>query len=221
MQNKETFPFSQIPYTITPGYEIKKYNGSHWLKVFYHYNQDGLHGFENESEALYCVNDPYKYSIISLISSRYKYNGSYEFIIEYPELQVFNRWKQSKNPLHEKETYSNKTVTGFSPIETGLPGGDWGGLVKTEIYETIYSSPPSLLNGKPGITAWGYAVGQYKNMIWFHNEKSDNLIPANSTPVEYVFLWIRLPDAFWSKAKRFLSFPFHIFLFQFLSKESL
>ena len=62
--------------------EIKFYDNSFWLKVFFHSNKGGLHGFENEAEAKYCVGDQFKYSILSKINEKFKINNAYEFIIK-------------------------------------------------------------------------------------------------------------------------------------------
>ena len=170
----------------------KQHKGYLWRKVFYHNNTNGEHGFANEAEAKYCINDPNKYSILSTIDSRYKFDGVYEFIIEYPELGTYNRWQQKDNPLEIKEDLHSATVLGFKPIETYAGNPKWGGLSKT-IYDSRFGWIPCLLNGIPSSTSWFYAIGQYKNIYWTigTGEKRFYSIPSNRDPVSEVVLWIR------------------------------
>ena len=178
----------------------KQYNGSLWVKVFYHYNPEGRNHFINESEAQHCINDENKFSILSDIDDNFKIHGYYEFMIEYPELEyAYNRWQQSNNPIYEDECYNSteclKTAAGFKAIETKAYSGNWGGLVKTKYFNFgYYKSAPSLLNGTPGHIDWYFAIGQYNNSAWTYNAKSYSNIPSNEKPVDTVLLWLRLPD---------------------------
>ena len=174
--------------------EIKKYDNSFWLKVFSHFNADGAFGFEDENEAKYCINDEHKYSILSDINSRYRISGLYEFIIEYPELGTYNRWKQEDNPLDITEDIQSETVSKFDPIETKAQNTEWGGLIRTRNDLNGFPSAPSLLNGSPGSEGWFFAIGQYKGMLWTYEETKVKSIPSNDQPVNFVSLWIRLPN---------------------------
>ena len=173
---------------------FQNYNGSKWVRVFYHYNANGAHGFTNEDEAKHCVSDSYKFSILDEITSGQQINGKYEFIIEYPELGTYNRWRQTNNPLEEQESSGVYKVEGFEELETLAPYSSWGGLVYTSIYESR-SSPPSLLNGNPGRKEWYYAIGQYEGVTWIYYSKTYSSIPSSlGVAVNYVSLWLRLPD---------------------------
>ena len=172
--------------------DTKFYNDSYWLKVFYHYNPDGKNGFQDENEALYCINNKYKYSILSSINYRYKIKGLYEFIIEYPELGTYNRWQQKENPIDITEDLKTKDVEGFNPIETFATSSDWGGLAKAT-NDTACGIIPTLLNGAPASSSWHFSVGQYKNAFWYWNDTTVYSIPSNSVPVSTVVLWLRLP----------------------------
>ena len=184
--------------------DLKFYNDSYWLKVFYHYNPDGKNGFEDDKEALHCINNKYKYSILSSINYRYRINGLYEFIIEYPELGTHNRWQQKDNPIDITENLNSKYVDGFNPLETFAKSSSWGGLAKTA--DLDYQKPPSLLNGSPSASSWHFAIGQYKNTQWSSGDKTVYSIPSNSLPVSIVILWLRLPDK--KKCKYSFSFTF-------------
>ena len=176
--------------------EIRKYDSFQWLKIFYHFNPNGENGFVNASEAMYCVDNEHKYSILSTINRRYKINGLYEFIIEYPELGTYNRWQQTDNPLEITEDLITRNVSGFNPIETKAVNDNWGGLSRTKDGINGYDLAPSLLNGIPGNHEWYFAIGQYKNVNWTYVDSSGSSleyrIPSNSLPVSIVSLWLKL-----------------------------
>ena len=185
---------------------IKQYNGSLWLKIFYHYNPEGRNPFINEYEAQYCINNENKFSILLDLDEKFKINGHYEFMIEYPQLNTYNRWQQSNNPINEDECTNafgcSTTAIGFKRIETKAESSSWGGLVKTK-HNSNYKSPPSLLNGTPGRSDWFFAIGQYKNTPWLYNSTTYSNIPSNAQPVDVVLLWLRLPDKKYDTCKNY------------------
>ena len=189
------------------GREIKKYDNSLWLQIFYHYNPEGKYGFLNEEEALNCTNDENKFSILYTIDSRYKIKGLYEFIIEYPELGTYNRWKQKNNPINETEDWQTPHSAGFQPIETKAQLDSWGGLVRTRNDIKEYSSAPSLLNGTPGSVTWYFAIGQYKDMRWNLDSQKISVIPSNRIPVQIVSLWLKLPNKYAHSLSKCMEFP--------------
>ena len=172
--------------------EIKSYNNSLWLKVFFHSNKDGLNGFSNEEEAKYCVNNPYKYSILSKINEKFKINNVYEFIIEYPELGVYNIWQQEDNPLEIEESVGY-SVNGFVEIETNAYDPNWGGLAKTTI-STLNGKNSSLLDGCPNSDEWYFAIGMYQDIYWKVDSTTHYSLPAyNQIETNTVALWLKMP----------------------------
>ena len=84
-----------------------------WELIYYHdYSTAGV--WKDEEEALYSKKAD-KYSILSLIDSRYKTNDEYEFLLEYPGYSGYNRWCQKLNPLEENEVNGKcgQTAEGF------------------------------------------------------------------------------------------------------------
>ena len=168
--------------------EVKIFDNSKWLKVFYH-DCTGQNFFESEEQALYST-DPKKYSILANISSKHKINHKYEFIIFWPSLQQYHRWRQVKNPIYDiEQNIGLYQVEGFETIyPKEIPEADqrFGGLVKTAISDGEYNN--SLLNGIPGTNWWYYSIGMYTKSKQYYK---DNGIPAvipNLTNI--VSLWL-------------------------------
>ena len=171
-------------------YEIREFKGCMWLKIFYHNITDFV-GFSDINDALSC-DEENKYSILNEINSSLKQrsNNKYEFIIEYPELNAYNRWLQSNNPVNETEEEGKFFVDGFHAIHTGARQSFWGGLART----TNCPKCQCFLNGTPGNNNWFFAIGQRNGAEWKYNNQTTKGIPSNSSPVNIVYLWIKLPQ---------------------------
>ena len=168
-------------------YHFKFFKRRLWLNLFSHDCMDGKNNFENKSEALSC-NKEGKYSILSELNQSFKIKGKYEFLLEYPELKIYNIWRQTNRPIDEPEI-GNSYVEGFQPLTTLAPYHRWGGLCLTND-----TSPYSLLNGTPisvGNGGYFFAIGLYKTSSWNHG-----LIPTNDKPVSVVKLWVKFPVLF-------------------------
>ena len=116
-----------------------------WLLLFHH-DCEGKVFFSNANEVTNS-NTENKYSILYTLSDNLKTlkNGllKFEFIIEWPDsLKGYYQWRQSMNPLNEKEG-SAFSASGFEPIVNQSDYGIWGGLVRG-------SESCTLLNGTPG-----------------------------------------------------------------------
>ena len=61
--------------------KIKSKYGATWELIFFH-NSSNYEYFETE-EAYFC-NETNKFSIIGLIDDSFRYNGYYEYLLEYP-----------------------------------------------------------------------------------------------------------------------------------------
>ena len=167
------------------GLEIAKFNGSFWLKLFYH-NCDGNVKFKDEKEALHC-NSEQKYSILSNINPSMRINGKYEFILEYPG-DVYYRWRQTRSPINEYESASQREALGFEPIHQGSGKLNISGLVRTTI-KVADKYINCLFDGQPGVSLWYFAIGVYEATEPAYLTKD---IPAYSNTVKSVKLWIRI-----------------------------
>ena len=179
--------------------EYKNYLNTHWLKIFHHYSGNGKK-FLDKIEPLLC-NTIDKFSILSLINESYKINNSYEFLLEYPELNGYNRWLQGEFPLKLPDIDYNSYI----PINISWNGQYWKGLIKSARSET-------LIEGSVNHIHWWYSIGTtYLN--------SDNTFPGPATnimnfQVKEVILWIRINNNFNSKnIKKYNLYLFKILIF--------
>ena len=169
------------------GYQFMHFNGSLWLKIFYH-NFTGKVFFEGEDEVLQ-TNSYQKYSILLQLSNSSKINNLFEFILHWPDLNDYTQWKQSNNPIYEYESDETK-AEGFQYIKNASNPFLWGGLVRTTKL-MVNPKPNSLLDGNPGATNWNCAIGMY---YWVYEQYHDHGIPAYYGAIaNYVVLWVRTP----------------------------
>ena len=153
-----------------------------WQLLFYHNLTEGPF-FSSKEEALHIENRTYgKYSILNLLNTQYKDNDKYEFLLEYPEMNKSNHWRQSKNPLHEREYNMNdtkKNATGYEEIDIQAPTVTWGGLVRS-------TSNNTLLDGSTYHSYWSFAIGALKGQEEGH-------IPGPNLTMNIVYLWVKYP----------------------------
>ena len=167
--------------------EFKTFLNKKWLKIFYHDVTGGVY-FDNEEEALFS-NTPQKFSILGLITSDFKINNYYEFVLEYPGIEGYNHWKQSIFPRDVQE--SLETSSGFTcDVSEGCScswtGKSWRGLSRSATPNYTF------LDGSFHPQQWWFAIGARIG--------TDNGIaipgPAGGSfeagkPVYMVKLWIR------------------------------
>ena len=92
-------------------FEFGSLTGNLWIKVFYHSYENG-ELFSGPEEAKYTKSND-KYSILANITENFKVDNKYEFIIYYPENNVYFRWFQDNNPINENEKSNVMTASGF------------------------------------------------------------------------------------------------------------
>ena len=176
--------------TFLGKYELRRFSGSLWLKVFFH-NMTNLVGFSDEKEAILC-NEKDKYSILGELNSSLKQrDGKFEFIIEYPEKGIYNQWLQTNNPIDEVENSTKTYCEGFKSKHYGAPNNNWGGLARSAEgaeRNTLLNGTP----GRPGGMSWGFAIGMYQGISWVGNYN----LPSNQGPVNIVYLWVKIPMNF-------------------------
>ena len=164
--------------------ETKVAYGATWLKVFMHDSSSGQY-FLSYSEALNS-NGLYKFSIMGEIDGKYKNNGKFEFLLEYPQFNKYNRWKQTYNPKDNPEVEGMSAV-GYEDVNITYRGRTWGGLVKSSDFRTAF-------DGSAGDGNWFYAVGSYAQ--WGNAREFPGPAVNDNTyyGVKKVLLWVRIDN---------------------------
>ena len=122
-----------------------------------------------------------KYSILYSLNEKYKINGEYEFLLEYPELTGYNHWCQTSSPLEEKETDSDgkQNATGYRVIQNSWTGEYFGGLV-------LSSNAQCLIDGSTYHSNTWYSIGR--------TEEYYGGVPGPCKTVQKTQLWIRVSN---------------------------
>jgi len=145
--------------------------------------------FSGPTQAL-SVNDKYRYSILGSIGSDFKYDGKYEFLLEYPQLNGSNWWIQNKNPVLENE--GTTAANGYTPVSVSWATHHFGGLVKSS------QTTLTLLDGSAGNTEWFYSIGTREVTSWSTQNCPSpvNCFPGPNGSVNEVYLWLRVNSSF-------------------------
>lgn len=147
-----------------------------WQLVFYHDLNKATY-FEKKEDAYEC-NEEGRYSRLNNINKLYRINGKYEFLLEYPEINKSNQWRQTLNPLHQNQSTKDVNATGYEEINIQMNDKKWGGMF-------YFSGKKCLLAGSSNFY-WHYAIGTC----------TDEFAPYFPGPEVYskiVKLWIRMP----------------------------
>lgn len=142
-----------------------------------------------------------KFSILyDLNNTKYLMKDNFRhYILEYPELQLINAWKQTLSPTEEPEVERKYQATGFHPKITESPMKGWGGLVKTTLPEAIKRVPTTYLDGNPGNNTWWYSVGMLCNFPEMYDDKG---VPASDqVKTKQVCLWSAIRESYCDFAK--------------------
>ena len=190
---------------------LKQDFGKTWLKIFYHYSKNG-DWFTNLTD-LYHINTKTRFSILELITSDFKIDNSYEFLLQYPQVSgEYNNWKQEIFPLDSNQ--SQNTDVGYScdgSCHCSWTDERWSGLALSE------NPQETFIDGSHGNGHWWYSIGAKKTYY-----SSPNLFPGPPlTLVNKVYLWIRVPTHLIRKLRQFTCIKrnYHIYfghLFVFL-----
>lgn len=154
-------------------FETKTFGGATWLKVYYTNSQNGTVLWKDIDELGFSL-QAYKWSILGMLPYFYNNTWKYEFLLEYPSLGKYNRWRQTSNPL-----LADQSVTGYSAVDISMTQNNWGGLALSSTKGTS-----CIVDGSPGATTWYYAIGQ--------QAAYQGGIPANDPSVQEVYLWVRI-----------------------------
>ena len=156
---------------------IKTEFKENWIKIFHHNSQNGDF-FINSNEVLFS-NKTNKYSILGYINDSWKINNSFEFLLEYPQLIGYNRWKQSLHPKDNPEIGDNNKAIGYEAINITWKEQKWGGLVKSNPGDQTF------IDGSCG------SIGHYWYSIGLYVSFNGGIPGPNYIVVNEVILWIR------------------------------
>ena len=159
------------------GYTIKYDYGACWILIFYHLSEN-QYLFTNEAE----FNDSqtsYKYSIIGKAPYFHRVSNKYEFLLEYPGIDGYNRWTQTVFPTSYTED-QNSSVPGFDCVN--CTWNNFMGLARPD-------HKNSFLEGQPHNQGWFFAIGQKSKWA---DENRNYGIPGPLIPVQSVLLWMRI-----------------------------
>ena len=169
-------------------FQFRVFSDALWIKIFYHDVPKGGN-FTNEEEALHSLN-PYKFSILKDIEnygSLAQYDGKFEFLLEYPNLNLGHLWwRQSTFPTlqHDNTGSTLKKVEGYENISVPTFMTGFGGLAKTT--RLVEGHTRTLLDGSIGFDTWNYAIGKY-------GYQYGNKMPAyGQTLTDLAVLWMRI-----------------------------
>ena len=148
---------------------------ANWFLIFHH-NSAG--GYFSNNELLMYYSD-HKYSALGSLE-KYRINGFFEFLLEYPELDGYSRFIQISNPTQ------TKSIEGYKKKHLSWETRGFGGLALSS--DTSYT----YIDGTPGNAInWHYAIGSYTK--W-----TDGYIPGpfyvgeGKIDLQEVNLWIRI-----------------------------
>lgn len=152
------------------GLETKVWNNKTWLKLMYHDAENGTLYFDNNNVKLNF--HPHLYSICQFMPC-FDNNG-FEFLLEYPELEVHNNWFQTSCP-----SLTTETVTGYQAIDVQSTANGWGGLSGS------LNTAETWLDGNQASGNWWYAVGAF-------TAYQGGIPGALSQIVQKYALWVRI-----------------------------
>ena len=148
-----------------------------WLLLFHHDVTIGEF-FYSRAESKKCFNyTKGKYSILYTLNNEYRINEKFEFLLEYPEINKSNQWRQSNNPLHQTFV-GNENVTGYEPINIQLSESHWHGLHK------VNNEQVTLLAGSYN-GDWFYSIGTV-------SKEFSPCFPGPGTKSKIVSLWVKI-----------------------------
>ena len=108
--------------------------------------------FLNDDEAR-DANSSNKYSILGKIEreqKKYLIDGMFEFILEYPEIEGCNHWKQKLFPTQANHSVEN----GFIDLGSTYSDNYWRGLSLSNCNDCSY------IDGSPFDNTWFFPIGQ-------------------------------------------------------------
>ena len=132
---------------------VKFHDGRPFLKIFYQYTNSSSDFFQPDDDFEF-INTRNKFSIFKYINHEFKYNGYYEFLLEYPSVDGYNRWLQSVFPTETNDS----SAIGYLETKSSCSwtGKYWGGLFKSSVPTYTY------LEGSTDSEKFWFAIGSKK-----------------------------------------------------------
>lgn len=163
---------------------ITRDDNTKWVPLVLHNINGGNQYYSTVAEALHCDTDG-KISNLYLFQQTHDIFkdslGYYEFILEYPELNNYQRWKQTSNPVTTYDAVSN-----YTPIHISWTKDNWGGMARQN--SSINTKTSCLLSGGIGTANWWYALCSYANY-------QGGIPGPNSTVVTtFIYFYVRVPQ---------------------------
>ena len=164
--------------------QLKKKYGALWQLIFYHDISGGLF----DANTALVSNEEKRFSAIGMVTSSFKQNNYYEYLLEYPSFSGYNRWQQ-KITIADTTSSQTKEDIGYKKIHVDFSEKDWGGIARSSQSQTIF-------DGSPGVNGnYWYSIGAtqyYCNKIQFPGL----CYASNTDGVQNVSLWIRIPQKY-------------------------
>lgn len=108
-------------------------------------------------------------------------NGQYEFILEYPEWQGWNRWKQTSNPVT-----SYDSISGYSGVFIKWSKG-FNGMAQSPDTTYCFLDCSSVGSGSGN---WWYAICSYRD----YNSGIPGPNNGSTTSYYFTYLYVRVPS---------------------------
>lgn len=170
-------------------------DGSVWARIFYHNSRQGAVLFSSLAE-IKSTQTTDKYSRLGQLSEFTKSDGSYEFMLRYPNYSatLYNRWIQTSNPMEEYVTTNSSgtgTATGYQAVHIDWTGNYWGGLTRQNSDANTITN--CYLSGSVGHGNWFYAIGA--TGTWGNGIPGALSSITTGTVWGAVELWVRIDDS--------------------------
>lgn len=156
---------------------VKTLGGAKWLRVLHHDTLGGTLYWDAKAQILTDggYDSMHKQSILYNLEKYKNNSGKFEFLLEYSDMNGYNRWIQTSNPVTTTED-----VTGYAGVKISWENANWYGLAASNLANT-------LLDGNKGGN-WFYAVGVIK--------AHQGGVPAGNSTVSKgaTDLWVRIDN---------------------------
>ena len=162
-------------------YYCQKYDAS-WMLLNYINLNEKYEPWTSFDEANISFK-PYRYSVLGLLSDEHKINDEFEFLLEYPEHNGYNRWYQSMNPLYDIEYEKGnglQTAKGYREHTLSWKNNYFSGLMKS-------CSIRTLLDGTRNMDSTYYSIGRVEVY------KTNGLCSFEEVDTKVSLLWVRVP----------------------------
>lgn len=153
---------------------IKNMYNAKWLRLYHYNNLDGKLYWDSLSQVFTenGYDSLHKQSILYNISNYLNKDNKYELLLEYSDIDGYNRWVQSSNPMTTVEN-----VSGYKAINVSWNNDGWYGLAKSDSGSVLLDGAKDSIN---------YGIGTIRSNV--------NGIKVNESKISHESqnLWIRI-----------------------------